>query len=660
MPPIIACAIACIALLGWATGIEILTRGIPVSNTVNPLTSLMLILASGGMLAHLASSPRYLARLSAVVVIVVPAIVLGSIVFGWNGALDTFLFQGVPARMAPMTATSLALVGAGILLLEAGPRFALAAQIVALAVLVAPLVVIVGYLEGLTDLVAIGRTAPMAILTALALIALGVGLMLAEPELGFMAPLASGPAAVIAARLMPAAFLVPIGLDWLRRYGVAAGWFYPAYGNALPVLGGIGLLSAMVWWTAHKVALAESLRGEKEILAANSAQLALLARELSAARDRAEQADQAKSRFLAHISHELRTPLNGILGYAQMMQMETEADPAKAARISAILGAGRHLLQMINSVLDFSQIEADQIDLSIVDTDIVAVCQACLDVVRPAAEAKALRLREENAVGTFCRLATDDTRLRQVVLNLLQNAIKFTNTGEITLRLSLTPAKTLRLSVTDTGPGIPDTQKSRLFESFERLETESSRGGAGLGLAISAKLIKRMGGTIGCDRGPGGQGCVFWIELPDEVAISAPDPATPAPATLPFPRQLSILVVDDVDMNQAVAAAALRAAGHRVVCVDSGEKAVHEAATGVFDVVLMDVRMPVMDGLEATRRIRALGGDQARVPIVAVTAHAFAEQVTDCRKAGMDGHLSKPFDFESLLKTVQSAVGACN
>jgi CheY-like chemotaxis protein len=163
-----------------------------------------------------------------------------------------------------------------------------------------------------------------------------------------------------------------------------------------------------------------------------------------------------------------------------------------------------------------------------------------------------------------------------------------------------------------------------------------------------------MGGRIGCDPGPEQRGCVFWVELPGEVVTARALQIDPAVVGEHASRMLRVLVVDDVDINQAVAAAALRAAGHHVVCVDSGEKAVREAATGGFDVVLMDVRMPVMDGLEATRRIRALGGAMARLPIVAVTAHAFAQQVDDCRSAGMDGHISKPFEFSALVKTVET------
>ena len=652
--PAVAAAIATLSIIGWLTGNETLKRGLVISNTVNPMTAVLIILDACGVLAHGLRPWRHAAWGFGVAGVALAAVILHSIIFGWSGAPDTWLFHGVPSRTAPMAAASLGLIGAAIILLKAGQRGALVAQSIAVLVLVPPLAALVGYVEELNGLVAIGQTAPMAILTALSIVALATGLLLAEPGRGFMAPLSEGAAARIAARLIPVGVMVPIGFEWTSLYGMSHGWFSPNIGRPLPVLGSVALLTGAAWWTAHSVAIAEKLRGEKAALTDISEQLASLAAELRVARDRAENADAAKSRFLATISHELRTPLNGILGYAQILQLESGEDTAQAARIASMLAAGQHLLQMINCVLDFSQIETGRIELNIAETDVIALCRASLDVVRPAADAKGLRLRDVNGVGAVCRLATDATRLRQVILNLLGNAVKFTEAGEVSLILGFSADMHLLLSVSDTGPGLSEEQRGRLFRSFERLGLDSSLEGAGLGLAIAARLVDRMGGRIGCNPGAEGRGCVFWVEFPGDVILTRTAESAQADADGHPARMLRVLVVDDVDINQAVAAAALRAAGHHVVCVDSGEKAVREAATGTFDVVLMDVRMPVMDGLEATRRIRAMGGDMARLPILAVTAHAFAEQIDDCRSAGMDGHISKPFEFSALVKTVET------
>jgi len=397
--------------------------------------------------------------------------------------------------------------------------------------------------------------------------------------------------------------------------------------------------------------------------AANNENLLRLSRHLAKARDRAEQANQAKSRFLAGMSHELRTPLNGILGYARLLRMDGGLNPIQGARVDAMLGAGKHLLEMVNYVLDLSQIEAGHLELRPVRFDIQALAAACLDQVRPAAEAKGLTLTIAVAPGTPRALFNDPTRLRQVLLNLLGNAAKFTSQGAIEMRLQ--PAaeqKAVRIEVTDTGPGIPAEQRQRLFQEFERLDAEATAKveGAGLGLALSSRLVAMMGGRLRHDDNPGG-GSIFWLELPlttgaaaDRLMALTPEVADVEPEQRPT-KVLNVLVVDDVAMNRDIARSFLHAFGHRVTCAEGGAESVAAVANADFDVVLMDVRMPGVDGLEATRRIRALEGVRGRVPIVALTAQVFTEQVAQCRDAGMDSHLVKPYDADILFDALVQA-----
>ena len=399
-----------------------------------------------------------------------------------------------------------------------------------------------------------------------------------------------------------------------------------------------------------------------EMRIANS-ELERLARHLARARDQAEQGSRAKSRFLAGMSHELRTPLNGILGYTQLLRLEGGLTPKQEERLDAMLGAGQHLLEMINRVLDLSEVEAGRAELRATETDLRQVARACLDVVQPAAEAKGLALRLDAAPGAPWNLTTDPTRLRQVLLNLLGNAVKFTICGTVELRLrTVAGSDVLRIEVADTGPGIQAGQRHRLFRDFDRLNAEAvgEIEGAGLGLALSSRLAAMMGGRLGHEDNPGG-GSVFWLELPLTAgAATATEPvvgAAPTPAP-PSVDPLRVLVVDDVAMNRDIAGSFLRAAGHDVACVDGGAAAVEAAGSGDFDVILMDVRMPEVDGLEAARRIRALPGSLGRVPIVALTAQAFAEQVAECRAAGMDDHLAKPFTPDALLAVVAHAIAA--
>jgi signal transduction histidine kinase/ActR/RegA family two-component response regulator len=383
--------------------------------------------------------------------------------------------------------------------------------------------------------------------------------------------------------------------------------------------------------------------------------------------DALEQASQAKSRFLAGMSHELRTPLNGILGYARLLRLGGGLNVTQASRVDAMLGAGTHLLQMINCVLDLSQIEAGRLELHTAEIDLPGLTSACVDLVRPTAEAKALTLDLAVQPDVPRYITIDATRLRQVLLNMLGNAVKFTTSGSVQLSVRrglAVDAATLRFEVADTGPGISAEIRHRLFQEFERLDAGSVEG-AGLGLALAVRLATLMGGSLGQVDNPGG-GSVFWLELPLVAAsATAPPAAAPVPdqpdavSESASPRALSVLVVDDVAMNRDIAGAFLRSAGHKVSCADGGAAAVVAATSEDFDVVLMDVRMPEIDGLEATRRIRLLAGSRGRVPIVALTAQVFTEQVRECRAAGMNDHLAKPFTIDSLLDAVVRAADAC-
>jgi len=345
--------------------------------------------------------------------------------------------------------------------------------------------------------------------------------------------------------------------------------------------------------------------------------------------------------------------LHGILGYAELLSLEGGLNALQSDRVAAMIQAGEHLLGMINAVLDVSQIEAGRLELHPVEIELSDLASTCLNVVRPSAEAKNLGLVLN--VTTPLRLFADSTRLRQVLINLLGNAIKFTSTGTVELRLKQTAdGAGVRLEVADTGPGIWARHRDKLFQTFERLNARTVAGveGAGVGLALAAGLVQLMGGVIGYADNPGG-GSVFWVELPARPAVLG-DPET-ASAERPLTRpRLRVLVVDDEPLNRTIASEFLRHGGHAVVCLDDGAAAVAAAAVDDFDVILMDVRMPGMDGLEATRRIRALPGPRGMIPVVAVTAQAFAEQIELCRRAGMTSHVSKPFRSDVLLTVVEA------
>ncbi len=383
-------------------------------------------------------------------------------------------------------------------------------------------------------------------------------------------------------------------------------------------------------------------------------------RDLAAANAVAARATEAKSRFLARMSHELRTPLNGVLGLAQALARDPLLSTAHRAQAATLEMAGRHLVAVANDVLDLAQVESGRLELRPQPVALAELLTGCATMVRPAANEKRIALLTEFAAALPVGVSVDPTRLRQLVLNLLANAVKFTPaSGRVTLRAVPLPQQdgtgaetTLRIEVRDTGPGVPPGARQDIFGDFVQLERGGVLGGAGLGLAIARNIAEGMGGRIGCDaNAEAATGSLFWLELTLPLAAA---PVAEALTPAPQHQRLRLLVADDVAANQAVARALLESAGHAVDCVGNGVQAVaavaRSAAQGApYDAVLMDVMMPGVDGLEATRRIRALPGSEARTPILAVTASAFAADIAACRAAGMDGHVAKPIEREAML-----------
>ncbi|MBP2295618.1 hybrid sensor histidine kinase/response regulator [Azospirillum rugosum] len=371
------------------------------------------------------------------------------------------------------------------------------------------------------------------------------------------------------------------------------------------------------------------------------------------ARVEAEQASRAKAEFLAAMSHEMRTPLNGILGFTQLL-LDGELSPLQRRQATHVRDAGRFLLTVIDDVLDFSRIEAGRLDLHAVDfalRDLVASCEA---VLRPDAGRKGLALHVSVAPDVPGWLRGDPDRLRQVILNLLGNAVKFTEHGSVALSVVKTAdtpdGARLTVSVVDTGIGIAEDRQGELFQRFSQIDR--SRGGTGLGLAISRRLVEVMGGEVGVRSRPG-IGSTFWFTLTLPEAAPPADRANPCAPELRAPRRPArILLAEDLPMNRELAVSMLAAVGHRVDTAADGREAVEAASRGGYDLILMDVQMPVMDGLAATAAIRALPPPQGSVPILAMSASALPAEVARCVAAGMDGHVAKPIDRAALLDAI--------
>jgi signal transduction histidine kinase/ActR/RegA family two-component response regulator len=376
--------------------------------------------------------------------------------------------------------------------------------------------------------------------------------------------------------------------------------------------------------------------------------------DLVQARAQALQASRAKSDFLAHMSHEIRTPMNAILGLSHLLAQDALA-PRHAQQLAKIEGAAQHLLSIINDILDLSRIEAGKLQLEERNFDLVTLLEQVRSIVGAGAAAKGLDVEVDTGDVPAC-LRGDETRVRQALLNYAGNAVKFTAAGSITLRARLEEERDARLlvrfEVEDTGVGIEAQQVARLFEAFEQAQASTTRehGGTGLGLAITRRLADLMDGSAGAQPRPGG-GSVFWFTAWLGHGAGAPAPeAAPAQADAALRQRHAgarVLVAEDHFINREVALAMLRNAGLEVDTAEDGRVATEKVRQGNFDLVLMDVHMPVMDGLQATRALRALP-DLQTLPILAMTANAFDDDRTACLAAGMDDFVSKPVEPQSL------------
>ena len=379
------------------------------------------------------------------------------------------------------------------------------------------------------------------------------------------------------------------------------------------------------------------------------------------ARRDAERASAAKTDFLAAMSHEIRTPLNGILGYADLLLEEPDLGPALRLHGERIQNAGAALLTVVNDILDFSKIEAGQIDLSPEPFGVSGLVENTVSIVRTVASQKGLAIRVKADPAFALRVVGDQDRLRQVLLNLLNNAIKFTRVGEVALSVSLLGTEAgmarLRFAVEDTGIGIPEAKRHLLFERFSQVDGTIQRefGGTGLGLAICKQLVELMGGEIGVTSTPGA-GSAFWFTLALPVSTRT-EAAKVAHAATAVRSGRRLLLVEDVPLNQDLGCAILRQSGYAVDVVDNGAEAIRAVQAERYDLVLMDVQMPGMDGITATRRIRALDHAAAAVPIIALTANVLPQQVAEFHAAGMTDHVGKPFKRDALVAVIEHWAG---
>ena len=386
-------------------------------------------------------------------------------------------------------------------------------------------------------------------------------------------------------------------------------------------------------------------------IARSGREMAALSSKNARAASEAQAANVAKSTFLATMSHEIRTPLNGILGMADLLA-DSELTEEQQHQVRIMRRSGDVLLDVITDILDFSKLEAGAMRIEKQSINLPQLVQSVRDIMAPRAAGAQLELQ---MTCPDIVINADAGRLRQILINLVGNAIKFTQAGSVMVSAELM-GEVLRFSVVDTGSGIAEADLPRLFKDFSQLDGSNTRmhGGTGLGLAICRRLAETIGGRIGVESQLG-QGSTFWFELPvGAVACVVNAPEEPAPLLRKFVGTGRALVVDDNGINREVAGTLLQRVGLSVVYAENGADALHEMTVGTFDLVLMDMQMPVLDGLSATQLARSLG---KTMPIVGLTANAFESDREACLAAGMDGFMAKPITRQKLESVLEEFLG---